>query len=266
MRSDKGEEVYPGALPPVEPPTPESGPASRLVPEKSRLARDVLGLEDTEWALKVIPRLACPNLFQDALSELTARVPNEPKRPLSYIREVYLPGVRARPRDLSRYAGDHLDFLTKEAAHEFLDGRARARSLGANSSLLMRSGPIGLRPPFSNVRRYHQQFYTPAKHEFARHSGRPDPVTLTDAVFALILAVELGRTVRSVSKSAERAATKDDLYSMGSDGFSKYDGPRFKARLSKRTLRAYLAEFGINGWLMAGRCSPPLGPWANRNE
>jgi hypothetical protein len=196
--------------------------ALEALPEIDQLAKDLLTPEKYEETTKVSTMLlASKEKRRWAHAKLVAEVGIKPSRPLFYLMPL-LQGLPRCTRDCIRYLGDYIDLLTKELAFEYLGGKSRYSSLGTNASLLAKSE---ISPEIRNIAkalvRYNRFLYTPGKHDFSLPPGRAHRFTSREVVLTTYVTSVLAEKIKTISKAAQIAVEKDNLYMIGGRWGSK---------------------------------------------
>jgi len=164
------------------------------------LANEILSDKEIFEAETIAQALVKKSTRIKAIRVLQNRVGDRPKRPIYYANfELnYLP---YRTRDAVRYAGDYIDQLVKCLAVEILsDPSYGQKSLGVNLQKLYNKIPELLH---SELNRYNNWIYVPAKHEFNVKEGRKHLFTSKEVVYIYYITLKLKEKIVEISKEAK---------------------------------------------------------------
>jgi hypothetical protein len=163
------------------------------------LARELLCEEEITEADNLSQRLAVKSTRVGAIRDLKQKVGDTPKRPIYYA-NFELNGLPVRTRDAVRYVGDYIDQLVKCLAVDlFNDPSYGQKSLGINANKLRGKIPEDLH---SQLTKYNNQIYTPAKHEFEIKKGRKHLFTSKEVVYIYYISLKLKDRITRLSKTA----------------------------------------------------------------
>ena len=98
-------------------------------------------------------------------------------------------------------------------AFEYLGGRSRQTSLGANAKKLQEVPE--LKQIAIILSRFNDFLYQPGKHDFSLPPGRHHRFTSREVVLTAYITKALGDEVKALSRQARIAVEKDDLYLVG---------------------------------------------------
>jgi len=179
------------------------------------LAQDILSQSKIEEAEKLSLDLASSKSKRNcAIKKLQIMTGLKPKRPLYYCRHElkYLPRWT---RNAVRYIGDYIDQLIKYLASEKLaNSKNRTRSLGSNLKNLENKLP---KPLYSNLGKYNELIYVPAKHNFSV-KNRKHLFTSKEVVFIYFISLKLKEDIIKISKDAKKYS-KEKLGYIGKEGY-----------------------------------------------
>lgn len=173
-----------------------------IKPEIFELAKEVLTESEIEQANILSEKLISKDKKDIAIQELQNIIGMRPKRPIYYLNHeiTYLP---EETRDVVRYAGDYIDQLMKDCAHEKgkLSFLAFYTSLGGN---IKRSKKVLGQKLYNALTGYNRFIYVPAKHEFDVDKDRPHLFSAKEAVFVCFMMKKLAEQIIAISQQARR--------------------------------------------------------------
>lgn len=188
-----------------------------ISPVLEELSQSVLTPERLVWAHGISRGLISGRVRRRAaLRELMGYIPEKPKRPIKYLRELEVGRLPHTTRNVVRYSGDYVDMLTKEMAIDLLgDKRARKRSLGINARALFEKGPMEHQGLFQDLGRFDYFLNNPGKHDMSDTEPREPRFSTLEAVVSICISLTLGERIVSLSPSAAHAVEVGASYSMG---------------------------------------------------
>jgi hypothetical protein len=171
------------------------------------LAEELLSENEILESENISQKLAVKSTRVGAIRDLKRKVGDTPKRPVYYA-NFELNGLPVRTRDAVRYIGDYIDQLVKCLAVDlFNDPSYGQKSLGINANKLRGKIPEDLQ---SQLMRYNNQIYTPAKHEFKLKEGRKHLFTSKEVVYIYYFSLKLKDRIIDISTTASDYS--QDLY------------------------------------------------------
>ncbi|MDD1665620.1 MAG: hypothetical protein LUQ32_09705 [Methanomicrobiales archaeon] len=179
-------------------------------PKIYSFAQSILDQSEIEEAEELSLSLASSKAKRDyAIKKLRTKVGVTPKRPLYYVSDLHLRMLPRWTRDSVKYMGDFVDQLVKYLASEILaNPKYLTRSLGINLKHLKNKVP---EPLYSNLVKYNDWIYVPAKHELSVEN-RKHLFTTKEVVFICFISLKFKEEIIKISKDAKN-------YSEGRRGY-----------------------------------------------
>jgi len=163
------------------------------------LACELLSEKEIFEADEVSQKLAVKSTRVGAIRYLKKKVGDRPKIPIYYA-NYELNGLPVRTRNPVRYIGDYIDQLVKCLTIDTMNNSSYGqKSLGQNVYTLKGKIPELLH---SQLARYNNQIYTPAKHIFSKKEGRKHLFTSKEVVYTYYLSLKLKEKIIELSKNA----------------------------------------------------------------
>lgn len=171
-------------------------------PQIESLAKEVLDAKEFNQARSLSKCIIIGGRQRKiAINFLCRYVGYKPKRPLYYVSQDSLRCLPKRTRDVVRYLGDYIDVLVKCIAKEkAVKPFFTPRSLSINLRYLKESLPQDL---YSQLERYDNNIYRPAKHEFDT-GERKHRFTVTEAIFTVFITINLAKKLIHISPLAQK--------------------------------------------------------------
>ena len=164
------------------------------------LAEEMLLSEEILEAEKISEGLVKKSTRVNAIRFLKNKLGDRPKRPIYYA-NFELHGLPFRTRDAVRYIGDYIDNLIKCVAVEVFENDSYGqKSLGINLHKLNKKIPDILH---SELLRYNNLIYTPAKHDFNVPENRKHRFTSKEVVFIYYISLKLKEKIIEISTQAK---------------------------------------------------------------
>jgi hypothetical protein len=175
-----------------------------LADEIASLSHDVLlpqEYEDAEQVTQAI--LAGGRQKKMALGYLQTKTYVRPKRPMYYVRELYIPQLPYYTREMMNYLGAYLDQMVRYAAEDHYHGFLYIRRpMGPNIRSL-----TGIVSPEKQdqLTRFNKYIYIPAKHDFDVQN-REHRFTVREVVLTIFVTMKLCEYLKNISLLARHYA------------------------------------------------------------